>query len=135
MFLPSLKNDLKKYFLIIVYKMASSKREDGQANNFINYNIKMPGKQTKAQKAREERIKNNLKELEGKRTENDIFNTRLDKVKDLYSSGKIFSCKSALKLLKRVETPTAKNETFYNKTIEELEAKGPRKTRGKTYPK
>ena len=115
--------------------MASSKREDGQANNFINYNIKMPGKQTKAQKAREERIKNNLKELEGKRTENDIFNTRLDKVKGLYSSGTIFSFKSALKLLKRVETPTAKNETFYNNKIEELEAKGPRKTRGKNIPK
>ena len=95
----------------------------------------MPRKQTKAQKAKEERIKTNLKELEGKRTENDIFNTRLDKVKGLYSSGKNFSFKSALKLLKRVETPTAKNETCYNKTIEDLEAKGPRKTRGKqTYP-
>ena len=34
-----------------------------------------------------------------------------------------------------METPTAKNETFYNKTIEELEAKGPRKTRGKNIPK
>ena len=68
-FLPILKTDLKKYFHLIVYKLASPKREDGQANNFINYNIKLPGKQTKAQKAREERINHNLKELEGKRTE------------------------------------------------------------------
>ena len=34
-----------------------------------------------------------------------------------------------------METPTSKNETFYNNKIEELEAKGPRKTRGKNIPK
>ena len=82
----------------------------------------MHGKQTKAPNAREERIKNKLKELDGKRTENDIFNTRLERVKGLYSSGNVFSFKSALKLLKRVETPTAKNETTpleIEQTVEE----------------
>ena len=63
--------------------MASPKREDGQANHFVHYNITMPRTQTKAQKAREERIKNNLKELDGKRTQNEIFNSRLDRIKCL----------------------------------------------------
>ena len=95
----------------------------------------MPRKQAKAQKAKEERIKHNLKELDGKRTQNEIFNSRLGRIKGFYSSGEIFSFKAALKLLKRVEVPTSKNETFYNNKIEELEAKGPRKTRGKKQTK
>ena len=83
-------------FLIIVNEISSSRREDGQANDFVKYNVTMPRKQTKAQKANEERIKNNLKELDGRRTGNDIFNSRLDRIRGLYSSGKIFSLRQPL---------------------------------------